>query len=140
MAAFFDSCLRGLLIHTTQRHTRIENKPHLENRLSSHRAVASRKTGISAPRGGGGSDTLGTSLESAGVFVITTIGEDAGKILAALLSNPFDASRFFMPSRGGRCNGRPPRDPRGPFPLQQRNPHSFTAQSSQTIKGVIRKA
>jgi len=50
-------------------------------------------------------------LESAGVFLITTIGGDAGKILAALLSNPFDARRFSVPNRGGRSNGGPPRGP-----------------------------
>ena len=88
----------------------------------------------------GVSDTLRIMLESSGDSVITKTRGGAGEILAAFVSDRFHAPLFCMPRLGGKCNSGLPGGPKGPFPLRQRNPHSSTAQPSQTIKGVISQA
>jgi len=141
IVVFLAFCLRGLLIHITHKHTREENEPHLENRISSHRLLASQRSGVSMPICGGIGDTPHTTLESSGVSVIMRIRESAGEMLAAPMSDRLHAPQFCMLKRvGGRRNGELPQGPKGPFAFRQRNPHRSSTGPWQTIKGVISQA
>jgi hypothetical protein len=131
------SSLRVLLLNTDRKHTSEKDGPWLENLVLSHGVVFSQSAGISTPISGGISDTLHTMLVSSGFSMITRIRESAGEILAAFVADAFDSPRFCMPRRGGRHNGGLAGGPKGPFALQQGNPQRFTAQPSQTIKGVM---
>jgi hypothetical protein len=102
--------------------------------------VFSQSAGVSTPICGGMSDTLHTMLASSGFSMITRIAGSAGEILAAFVADVFDSPRFCITRDGGRENSGLPRGPKGPFALQQRNPHRFTGQASQNIKGVIAQA
>jgi hypothetical protein len=131
------SSLRVLLLNTDRKHTTEKDGPGLENLISSQGVVPSQSAGVSTPISGGMSDTLHTMLVSSGFSMITRIAGSAGEILAAFVADAFDSPRFCMPRRGGRHNGGLAGGPKGPFALQQGNPQRFTAQPSQTIKGVM---